>query len=253
MRVFLIFAFSSPEDMGWDPSVTFSHIDERGDRQYNIFVDGHVYKTILTLSDYAAADGPLGRATRVWKVRDHKGNVHVLKDLWLELDRSTEEYLIYEAILTDVEKLEFKDVTGDELRKSVAEHLLTPLCYGRVQVSGKNDDTKEVILHGYDTKNAKQVTFLIPPKPVPVKRKSLGPSFPSDKDHVPLTQSEPPQRFAFHDTCNAQRYHYRIVFKEYATAMYEETNLRNIIEALRTVIFGMSMLPLMTDICQPIL
>ncbi|KAJ3990706.1 hypothetical protein F5050DRAFT_1582537, partial [Lentinula boryana] len=97
VTVFLSFAFSSAENMGWDPTITFSHRDSENRRQYNIIVKERVYKTVKTLSDYSA-DNPLGRATRVWKVQDAQGKTRVLKDLWLEHDR-LEEHKIYENIL----------------------------------------------------------------------------------------------------------------------------------------------------------
>ncbi|KAF9078801.1 hypothetical protein BDP27DRAFT_29555 [Rhodocollybia butyracea] len=37
-----------------------------------------VYQTL------PSADSPLGRGTRIWKVRDSEGEIRVLKDLWLE-------------------------------------------------------------------------------------------------------------------------------------------------------------------------
>ncbi|KAJ3718231.1 hypothetical protein C8R42DRAFT_585714, partial [Lentinula raphanica] len=97
VHVFLSFAFATAEDMGWDPTITFSHCNSEDRRQYNIAVDKHVYQTISTLSDFSA-DNPIGRGARVWKVKDAKGRTRVLKDIWLDVDR-LEEHKIYEKII----------------------------------------------------------------------------------------------------------------------------------------------------------
>ncbi|KAJ4469252.1 hypothetical protein J3R30DRAFT_3739351 [Lentinula aciculospora] len=73
VRVFLSLAFSSLSGMGWDTAITFSYSDANR-RQYNIEVNVDV------LSD-SVADSRLGRATRVWKVRDSNGKIRVLNDV----------------------------------------------------------------------------------------------------------------------------------------------------------------------------
>ncbi|KAJ3826993.1 hypothetical protein F5880DRAFT_1316788 [Lentinula raphanica] len=208
VRMFLSFAFSSAEDMGWDPTVTFSHADING-RQYHFLVDQHIYRTIEQLCDRSAED-PLGRATRVWKVRDAQGEVHVLKDLWLEIDRQ-EEHVIYERIVADVERFAPPD-TGMKAKKCVVDRMLTPLGHCRVKVCDKVDDTIVVMLRGYDVANIQSVANFSDTSEFSYRERT---EFRSDGPKP-----------------NPQRYHYRIVFLEYATTLYDERNLANILHAI---------------------
>ncbi|KAJ3793984.1 hypothetical protein GGU11DRAFT_811558 [Lentinula aff. detonsa] len=248
VTVFLSFAFSSAENMGWDPTITFSHRDSENRRQYNIIVKERVYKTVKTLSDYSA-DNPLGRATRVWKVQDAQGKTRVLKDLWLEHDR-LEEHKIYENIVKDVENSAPPE-RKEKRRNTVAKHLLTPLDHCRVKVSGiADDDTNLVILRDYDMNKARTVALISPSKSNPPKKQSVGFSFSGDQDaefitHVSQDSGlQVPQRVVHNSLQetkipNDQRYHYRIVFEEYATTIYDERNLANILKAIADVLLAL--------------
>ncbi|KAJ3843055.1 hypothetical protein F5878DRAFT_528643, partial [Lentinula raphanica] len=97
VHYFLSLAFSSTTDMGWDPTMEFSHYDRNKRRQYKIKVNSQIFTTVKVLSD-VSADSPLGRATRVWKVLDSSNKIRVLKDVWLESDRK-QEHEIHQAIL----------------------------------------------------------------------------------------------------------------------------------------------------------
>ncbi|KAJ3744604.1 hypothetical protein DFH05DRAFT_1524227 [Lentinula detonsa] len=246
VRVFLSFAFSSAGNMGWDPTITFSHCDSDNRRQYNIIVDEKVYRTVTTLSDYPA-DNPLGRAARVWKVEDAKGNTRVLKDLWLEHDR-LEEHQIYENIVKDVEQ-SAEPGFEEETMNAVVPHLLTPLGHCRVKVSGiADDDTTLVMLRGYDIKKAQATDLMRPSQANPAQKQSFAYSLPHDQDAEYITQTsqdsgfQVPQRVVLQETRkipNDQRYHYRIVFKECATTIYDERSLSNIILALADVLIAL--------------
>ncbi|KAJ3991450.1 hypothetical protein F5050DRAFT_1581390, partial [Lentinula boryana] len=249
----LSFAFSSAENMGWDPTITFSHRDSENRRQYNIIVKERVYKTVKTLSDYSA-DNPLGRATRVWKVQDAQGKTRVLKDLWLEHDR-LEEHKIYENILKDVENSNSATPESKaDARKAVVDRLLTPLDHCRVKVSGiADDDTNLVILRDYDMSKVRTVALMSPSKSNPPKKQSVGFSFSGDQDaefitHVSQDSGlQVPQRVVHNslqetEIPNDQRYHYRIVFEEYATTIYDERNLVNILKAIADVLFALDLI-----------
>ncbi|KAJ3726036.1 hypothetical protein C8R42DRAFT_659773 [Lentinula raphanica] len=192
IQVFLAFAFSSPENMGWDPTVTFSHEDSNG-RQYNIRVDQHVYRTIRPLCD-RSAENTLGRATRVWKVHDARGKVHVLKDLWLKNDLPA-EHEIYEKMVEDVVRSASPDDKA-QAKKAVVDRLLTPLNHCRV----KADDTKS-------SDNAELWNFH--------QRKN--------EDMTPCSL----------------KYHYRIVFQEYATTLLDERNLANTLHAIKDILIAL--------------
>ncbi|KAJ3823100.1 hypothetical protein F5880DRAFT_1569583 [Lentinula raphanica] len=213
IQVFLAFAFSSPENMGWDPTVTFSHEDSNG-RQYNIRVDQHFYRTIRRLCD-RSAENPLGRATRVWKVHDAQGKVHVLKDLWLKNDHS-EEHEVYEKIVEDVVRSASPDDKA-QAKKAVVDRLLTPLNHCRV----KADDTK--------SSGSNSVCV---PAHVESKIRQL---FSSDNAEL----------WNFHQRKNKDmtpcslKYHYRIVFQEYATTLLDERNLANTLHAIKGILIAL--------------
>ncbi|KAJ3823101.1 hypothetical protein F5880DRAFT_1613185 [Lentinula raphanica] len=266
VQMFLSFAFSSAEDMGWDPTITFSHLDDKNKRQYNIIVEKHVYRTISTLSDFSA-DNPLGRGARVWKVQDAEGSTHVLKDLWLDIDR-TEEHEIYKEIIKDVEKTAAPE-TQQQSKQIVMDRLLTPLEYCRVKILGKPDDTVSVMLRGYnsDVKKPNRVSLLSVSPAYPAEKQSVGPSYPGDQDHSQsktpsdsesesehdsdtLEAPEPrPQRIQNPKMVNTmgfrfytQMYHYRIVFQEYATTIYDERNLANVLHAIKDILIALCLI-----------
>ncbi|KAJ3760773.1 hypothetical protein EV360DRAFT_39112 [Lentinula raphanica] len=223
VHLFLSLAFATPTKMGWDPTITFDHMSNANRRQYKIEVAGKSYTTLRVLSDIAA-DSPLGRATRVWKVKDDEGNLHVLKDVWLDQSR-TEEHLIREEILKAVEGLE----DGERFAELLKKYMLTPIAYGKVRVDGLPDDTTDVMLAGYLPVEDEMVP-LKPPVTVPSRntRQSTGMSLPSDKDCIssPAVEADEHHR----------RYHYRVVFKEYATTLYEEKSCDNIFHAIADVV-----------------
>ncbi|KAJ3986629.1 hypothetical protein F5890DRAFT_1502618, partial [Lentinula detonsa] len=131
VRIFLSLAFSSHR-MGWDSTITFSHVDSFGQRQYLIKIKDQSYTTVDVLSD-TAADSPLGRATRVWRVKDSSAKIRVLKDVWLESDR-LEEHKIREAILADAKALNEEDGYDAQLDK----RMLRPMAYWRVPVVSRS-------------------------------------------------------------------------------------------------------------------
>ncbi|KAJ3791954.1 hypothetical protein GGU11DRAFT_19121 [Lentinula aff. detonsa] len=82
----------------------------------------------------------------------------------------------------------------------------------------------------------------------PAQKQSFAYSLPHDQDAEYITQTlqdsgfQVPQRVVLQETRkipNDQRYHYRIVFKEYATTIYDERSLSNIILALADVLIAL--------------
>ncbi|KAJ3748344.1 hypothetical protein DFH05DRAFT_1472306 [Lentinula detonsa] len=251
VRLFLSLAFASSANMGWDPTITFDHMGNDDRRQYKIEVDGKYYITLRVLSDFAA-DSPLGRATRVWKVINDEGNIHVLKDVWLDHSRM-EEHKIREAILEDVQRLK----NGQRYAEVLKNYMFTPIAYGKVHVGGLADDTTDVMLGGYNVVEGDMVP-LITPTPAANKNTtgSMGMRTPADRDslhshplsdvdeHSPNSSSQTPRRTILfapdkvdkNKLTHHRRYHYRVVFKEYAKTIYEERGLDNIFRALAEVV-----------------
>ncbi|KAF9069414.1 hypothetical protein BDP27DRAFT_726280 [Rhodocollybia butyracea] len=254
VRFFLSLAFSSPTEMGWDPTITFSHL-ENGRRQYQIIVDGETYTTVSILSD-SAADSPLGRGTRVWKVVDKDGNTRVLKDVWLDFDRQDEQE-IRNAILDDVHELDKKK--GTQYAEELEKRMLTILSSWRVTVDDDckvMDDTLAVMLRGYNPVNVEipMVDLITPRKPADAGQQSVGPE---DQDQSTTTSSRTsrksshqestigPRRTLIRNTRNEadqraladrRRYHYRVVFKECPTPLYDERSLDSILTAVVEVV-----------------
>ncbi|KAJ3768090.1 hypothetical protein FB446DRAFT_295570 [Lentinula raphanica] len=274
VHLFLSLAFSSLHDLGWDTTMSFSHLDSYSRRQYNIDVNGHQFTTTEVLSD-ASADSPLGRATRVWKVKDSAGHPRVLKDVWLETDRK-EEHVILENILDAAKSI--KSERKHDYRAELEKRMLKPMAHCRVlvddktvegeTVKGQPDDTGAIMLRGYDLGSAKPVKLLPDKTSTPVPPSSITYSTPGDRDYIPSSSSrladgldtksehlEPsavsspqatPEQVEQTDAANVaqqkvvtyaghHRYHYRIVFEQCATTMYDERNLGNILHALMDV------------------
>ncbi|KAJ3757721.1 hypothetical protein EV360DRAFT_45467 [Lentinula raphanica] len=217
VHLILSLAFSSLRDLGWDTTMTFSHVDSCSRRQYTIDVDGHQFTTTKVLSD-ASADSPLGRATRVWQVTDSAGHPRVLKDVWLETDRK-EEHVILQDILDAAKSI--KSEHEYDYRAELEKRMLKPMAHCRVlvdnntvegePVKGPPDDTGAIMLRGYDLGSAKPVKLL------------------PDKTSTP---APPPTASTY---AGHHRYHYRIVFEQCATTIYDERNLGNVLRALLDV------------------
>ncbi|KAJ3766140.1 hypothetical protein FB446DRAFT_758794 [Lentinula raphanica] len=273
VHLFLSLAFSSLRDLGWDTTMSFSHVDSCSRRQYTIDVDGQQFTTTKVLSD-ASADSPLGRATRVWKVKDSAGQTRVLKDVWLETDRK-EEHLIVEDILTATESI--KSDRNLNFRAELEKRMLKPMEHCRVPVydktvegepdKGEPDDTGAIMLRGYDLGSAKLVKVLPDKASTPALPSSITLSMAGDRDYIPSSiirladgldaesehlepsVSSPQVTLEQVDQTDAtnvaqrkvvfysahHRYHYRIVFEQCATTMYDERNLGNVLRALMDV------------------
>ncbi|KAJ3763536.1 hypothetical protein EV360DRAFT_33428 [Lentinula raphanica] len=207
VHYFLSLAFSSTTDMGWDPTMEFSHYDRNKRRQYKIKVNGQIFTTVDVLSD-VSADSPLGRATRVWKVLDSSNKIRVLKDVWLESDRK-QEHEIHQAILARAE--EYDQANKSKYRRLLEKHMLRPMAYCKVPVvdhsthptTEPNPDYSQASQEGSDAMMSANVA----------------------------------EKHSHH-----HRYHYRIVFEQCATTLYNEPRLRNTMRALIAVVRALRVL-----------
>ncbi|KAE9389531.1 hypothetical protein BT96DRAFT_834726 [Gymnopus androsaceus JB14] len=233
VHLYLSLAFSSSADSGWDPSVKFSHVDPLTHKRiYEITVTmkqgdevvTEIYTTVSILSEVSA--DAMGRATRVWLVVDSNGKYRVLKDLWLDKDRAP-EHEIRAEILRDVRKTQDK-ATEEKLRS----HMLTPIAH-----------CKAVMMRGYDLSGARMIPFRTPPVPAGPSTQSRGLALPlieipfrslSILDHRQIRHSK---RYRLRIA-----YHYRIVFKEYATTIYDERNLGHIFRSMEGVTWALVIL-----------
>ncbi|KAJ3771873.1 hypothetical protein FB446DRAFT_845958 [Lentinula raphanica] len=275
VHLFLSLAFSSLRDLGWDTTMSFSHLDSSSRRQYNIDVDGHQFTTTEVLSD-ASADSPLGRATRVWEVKDSAGHPRVLKDVWLETDRK-EEHEIVTDILNSAKSIKLDPDLNINYYEELQKRMLKPIAHCRVlvddktvegePVKGQPDETGTIMLRGYDLGSANPVKLLPNKASIPAPPPSITYSMPGDRDYVPRSSSRladgldmksehvdssvvsPQDTLEQVDQTDAtngaqrkvvtysghHRYHYRIVFEQCATTIYDERNLGNVLCALLEV------------------
>ncbi|KAJ3743581.1 hypothetical protein DFH05DRAFT_1619103 [Lentinula detonsa] len=235
VHVFISFAFASRTDAGWDRSMTcILHASPTGKRQYKIEVEDKTYITSKLLSDYAA-DDPVGRATRVWLARDEAGpsdSRYVLKDVWVDSERQTEDE-IRSALLTDVE-----EKCGSDARAKVETHLLTPVAFEKLHVGTIVDDTTQLIMRGGSIpKNLDHLKLVVPQQ----SRLSTRSQVSTTENPVDVVFSGTRARYFQHGDTSQHgprvnsRFHYRIVFLECATTMYDEKHLSNVLGALGDV------------------
>lgn len=95
MRIIFAFCFAKPEVLGWDPSMKLNpetnevvSIDVKG-----FFEDSTVSTTRTFDVVRLLHNSPIlyGRGTRVWIVKDERGQFFVLKDSWILQGRATSE------------------------------------------------------------------------------------------------------------------------------------------------------------------
>ncbi|KAJ3983355.1 hypothetical protein F5890DRAFT_1523694 [Lentinula detonsa] len=235
VHVFISLAFASRTDAGWDPSMAcILPASPTGKRQYKIRVGDKAYITTKMLSDNAA-DSPIGRATRVWLVRDEDGpsdSRYVLKDVWVDSERQTEDE-IRSALLKDVEAK-----CAPDARAIVEKHLLTPVAFEKLHIGAIVDDTTQLIMRGGSM--PKTLDHL---KLIVLQQSGL-----STRSQVSITENPVDNVFSgtrarysrYGDTARCSpratsRFHYRIVFLECATTMYDEKHLGNVLGALTDV------------------
>lgn len=205
-----------------------------------------IYTTVSILSE-VAADSAIGRATRVWLVVDSNGERRVIKDIWMDTDRLP-EHEIREAILNDVLK-----TRNEEAANNLRRHMLTPLAHCKVCVDGVEDDTTAVMIRGYDLSSARMIPFRTPHVPADPSTQSRGLAIPSDRDSVSQSLSSQPTLNLQHQTVPPSshpgrviidedrprlhaRYHYRAVFQEFATTVYDERSLGNVLRCVTDIV-----------------
>ena len=235
--IFLSLSFASKEDLGWDMSIKSTLNATNDERLYNIEVGGQHYHT--SESDIVfgeKADDLVTSATRIWKAkRDTDGADVIIKDFWPSDERETED-AIREKILDDIE--------GSKKRKFFRRHTLKPISAGRVKCNGKDDHTKDTILHGISPTQAYEI---FPPNNSEEKKSGVNLlkeyKFWREACALPSTSS---LQFAemkvfgilFH------RYHHRVVYTVVAIPFHRLRNLEDMVLVLSQSVEGMYNNPL---------
>ena len=190
-----------------------------------------VFRTDGLIND-DGAKSPLGRGTRVWRVKrlvngepDDSALGRVLKDSWVDEDRDREGEIL-EQIL---------DTPGldDLVQQALAELFLTQVVSGDVVIDGKPDSTRD-FLDGVTDIPAERVF----PLTVPSDHK---PSHRDDQDApliVPATDSERAKILKY-----SKKRHYRIVFVQECEPLSEQTSLHKVFKCLWDITTSMTQWP----------
>ena len=121
-------------ELFWTPNKWNYQITVKGrDNQENVVTK--VYRTIDIIADRSS--NLRGRATRVYEAYEvgNPGSIVVIKDSWLDVNRDKEGDTLQELL---------KDASDDE--KAM---FLTVLIHGVVEIDGKEDLTRDLLMKGY--------------------------------------------------------------------------------------------------------
>ena len=191
--------------------------EQRGlNTSYRIRVNDKWYTTEEVLCNLAAED-IAGRATRVWKARDEQGDLVVLKDVWLDEGRMPEH---------DVQKELLGSEKDERYVKLVKRHLFTIVAHEKLQVDGAVDNTRDTIMRSLSPRKDGEFLKVNVPKPI-IRPQNLSGITPGD-----LTDVQDEQGSIQH------RFHYRIVYEEFATPVYDVRDLKDVFQACRDALVG---------------
>jgi len=234
IRTFASFAFASREDLGYDPTITRTLAD--GQPQYEIQVMDKVYRTTDVLSNFGA-DAIIGRGTRVFKVYDIKDvnkTPRVLKDVWVEEDRSREGEILNNLFA----KIQLEG--GEDKLRDAQRYFLTSVTYGDVKIHGQLDHTRNLIMRGGDPfleGNSMLLTIGNLTRRKPSHRSEHTRA--SNIGNVPVFE-DPRRRTARPRSAPIPvRVHHRMVCEEVGVAIHNLTNLRDVYQSLCDALKGM--------------
>ena len=231
VKIVLSLIFADKCDLGWDPTVNAKY--DGGKRLLEFEVSGKHYRTSSnnTLSDHRAR-GVHTSANRIFKAfriddKDRKYPV-VIKDFWLEEEDQAED--VIRSMILD-------DISDAEERDTVLSMTLTPVASGRVKVRGEEDHTEKTILRG---KSPLKKHIIKAQNRMVVGgagfraadfgiRKQKKGGIGQDAGR----QLEDNRRTAHH-----HRWHYRIVYKEYAIPYDKLDNLDDMLLVLECAVKG---------------
>lgn len=216
----------------------------------NVRVDEQVTRRFITISPISilAADGILGRGTRVWKARElvdgKESEEHfAIKDYWIDEDREREGEVVQSIV---------EAAPDDAHRAKLKKHIVDILCHGDVyrehisivkrdgenpivakeMVADSTRDLKEAI------RRRNRAIDLQPPK-APIA------SIPSQKDQVVsgIHTPVPPSSYLAASLRRGRplpgvRTRNRLVMKQVGTCLHNEQSLRAVFSGLRDVCTG---------------
>jgi hypothetical protein len=217
--------------MGLDPSVEL--VEHAEGSFYHIKLNDAEYKTFAILKHHTT-DVLLDRGTRVFKVKkvgDTGDQIYVLKDLWLEKGRKP-EHQIYEEIIEDVRHL-YSEKDADTIK----QHFLTPIDNMIVKVNGIEDDTGTSMMRWHTLESSKDAQL-----PIRLPSHDFGRSSNASTraSAMELDAVDEIKYNALGPEKTHHRLHYRVVFKEYATPIYQVKMMSDVFTVLADLIKGQS-------------
>ena len=190
-----------------------------------------VFRTDGLIND-DGAESPLGRGTRVWRVKrlvdgepDDSAPGRVLKDSWVDEDRDREGEILEKILDTPgLDKTE---------QQALAELFLTQVVSGDVLIDRKPDSTRGFLNGVTDIPSTKLFTLRV-----------SSDHKPSHKDDKPgpntlsIATATDSQRVAI--LKYSSKRHYRIVFVEECEPLSKQTSLRMVFDCLCDITTGMT-------------
>ena len=230
IKLFAAFAFADEKSLGFDPTVQRAEDDEK---QFIITVHPdndtkhpRTFRTKRIISSYGAE--PLrGRGTRVFEAIETgpngvvKGLPVVLKDIWIDHDRTREGAIL--ALL--------HAEANNEDKRLVEKHFLTTICHGDVWTElNILDDTENALMRGLKTTTDREFEL---------QRKQLV-----IQKHEPASGSEGLRAIsrlrAPHSHLKyGHKTHYRIVFAEMGITVDLVKSLPEVMTVLADTVNGM--------------
>ena len=209
--------FSSKTDLGWDDS-----IERKSTCDYRIRVGDEWYDTEKVICNISAKEIE-GRATRVWTAFDKNKNRVVVKDVWPEESRK-QGHMIFE---------ELRAIDDKEISEAVKRHFFTTVGCGIVKVGDVIDDTRNLILNGLrPSKNLPSISVGDEPEG------DISEGLRGGETHG--HSSNPSGNMTLRGINIQHRYHYRIVFKEVGTPLYDVKSLEGIFRLCFHAMLGRS-------------
>lgn len=237
LRLFVGLAFGTCTQLGYDATMKRVSINNRP--QYEIDVMGKTYCTVDVLSDFAA-DSLLGRATRVYKVYntgDCRKTLHVLKDVWVEANRTREGDVLDELLR--------KILLGGDKQAllDVQRHFLTVVCHGDVPTKEHEDQPVNRFLHRMEIPAAFD-NMILDTGMLFHQTHVTEQSQKSGIGRVPYINEHPRRQIRQPNPTQTQPAsiipwtHDRIIFQEVGMVSHNLTSLRDVYQALHDAVEG---------------
>jgi hypothetical protein len=206
-HIFLSLLYGSETEVGWDP--TIRRTSDHDQLDIDIFTtpsEKQTFRTVRVLSDFAA-DGVLGRGTRVFEARKGDDTV-ALKDVWLSHGYENEGS-IQEKLFAEI-----ANRGGEAAKANASQYFLTVALHGVVYVDEKADDTLHLIMRGQGFPN--EPGFYTVPTPTERLADTAVGNAPAP---LPSILLNPKKRTPNH------RVHYRIAFREVGQVLHNLKDL----------------------------